>query len=284
MKVESQVALSNATPQISYDEYQKNIADIRSHIKSGEVYQVNFTLPLNVKIEGEPETLFRRILDRHPVSHAAYIDDGESVVLSFSPELFLEKRGGAIACRPMKGTAPRYPDMEDDLRSADALQKSEKNRAENAMIVDLLRNDMGRIARTGSVKVESLFDVECYPSIWTLTSTIKAEIGEASLFDVLRAMFPCGSVVGAPKIAAMRCISELESFYRGLYCGSVGWMSPNGDYSLNVAIRTLVLDKNSCGVYGVGGGIVFDSDAHLEWEECQWKSRILGTEGLSDWK
>jgi para-aminobenzoate synthetase component 1 len=288
-KTEWQASLSEqcgriveAVPRIGYEEYKRKIDDIRLRIENGEVYQVNFSFPMDVRIDGNPEGLFRRKLTQHPVSHAAYIDDGQSIVLSFSPELFLERRGGILLSRPMKGTAPRHTDKIEDLKSGDELKRSEKNRAENAMIVDLLRNDMGKIARTGSVRVESLFDLERYPSIWTLTSTIKAEIGEASLFDVIKSMFPCGSIVGAPKIAAMHCIDALEQFDRGLYCGSVGWLSPGGDFSLNVAIRTLVLDKAGRGVYGVGGGIVFDSEAELEWAECKWKSRILGETELGN--
>lgn len=143
------------------------------------------------------------------------------------------------------------------------------------MIVDLLRNDLGRVARPGSVRVEALFTLERYPSVWTLTSTVRADAPDASLADILRALFPCGSVTGAPKIAAMRRIRELEDGPRGLYCGSIGWLAPNGDFSLNVAIRTLVLGSATQGVYHAGGGIVADSDPAQEWEECEWKSRVL---------
>ncbi|AOK55022.1 aminodeoxychorismate synthase component I [Burkholderia stagnalis] len=266
----------NAAPRIGLGEYRKKISDIKHWLENGDVYQINLTFPIDVEIEGSPELLYREIINRHPVAHAAFIDDGESQVLSFSPELFLSRSGSILTSRPMKGTSPRHRNPEQDLISARTLQASTKDRAENAMIVDLLRNDMGKIARTGSVKVEKLFDLECYPSIWTLTSTIKADIGQASFFEILRALFPCGSVIGAPKIAAMRYIRQLEREDRGLYCGSIGWMAPNGDFSLNVAIRTLVLEKGGAGVYGVGGGVVLDSEADLEWSECQWKSRVLG--------
>ncbi|RQS76983.1 aminodeoxychorismate synthase component I [Burkholderia sp. Bp8963] len=270
-------------PRIDFSEYQKKIAHIKQWIEAGEVYQINFTLPVDVRMTGEPEGLYRELINRHPVSHAAYIDDGESYVLSFSPELFLSRSGNMLTSRPMKGTAPRHTDPAADLASAEALKASTKDRAENAMIVDLLRNDMGRIARVGSVNVDKLFDLERYPSIWTLTSTIKADVGRTSFRDILRALFPCGSVVGAPKIAAMRYIRQLELDDRGLYCGSIGWLAPDGDFSLNVAIRTLVLDKDGSGVYGVGGGIVLDSEADLEWSECQWKSRILEAGGGEGW-
>ncbi|MBN3787939.1 aminodeoxychorismate synthase component I [Burkholderia sp. Ac-20353] len=272
-----------AAPRIDFSEYQNKIAHVKQWIEAGEVYQVNFTLPVDVRMTGAPEGLYRELINRHPVSHAAYIDDGESYVLSFSPELFLSRSGNMLTSRPMKGTAPRHTDPAADLASAEALKASTKDRAENAMIVDLLRNDMGKIARVGSVNVDKLFDLERYPSIWTLTSTIKADVGRTSFLDILRALFPCGSVVGAPKIAAMRYIRQLELDDRGLYCGSIGWLAPDGDFSLNVAIRTLVLDKDGSGVYGVGGGIVLDSEADLEWSECQWKSRILEAGGGEGW-
>ncbi|WP_063888512.1 aminodeoxychorismate synthase component I [Burkholderia ubonensis] len=274
----------SASPRISFNEYRKKVSKIKRLLENGDVYQINLTFPIGVEIEGSPESIYREIINLHPVSHAAYIDDGESLVLSFSPELFLSRSGSILTSRPMKGTAPRHRHPEEDLISARALQASIKDRAENAMIVDLLRSDMGKIARVGSVRVEKLFDLERYPSIWTLTSTIKADIGQASFFEILRALFPCGSVVGAPKIAAMRHIRQLEMEDRGLYCGSIGWMAPNGDFSLNVAIRTLALGKNGSGVYGVGGGVVLDSKAELEWNECQWKSRVLGNVSSEGWR
>ncbi|MCA8274387.1 aminodeoxychorismate synthase component I [Burkholderia sp. AU30280] len=267
----------SARPRIRFAEYARHILAIKQQIENGDVYQVNFTLPVDVEMEGDPASLYRQLIHRHPVSHAAYIDDGESYTLSISPELFVAHADGMLTSRPMKGTAPRHADPEQDKRAADALLASDKDRAENAMIVDLLRNDLGKIARTGSVSVPRLFDLERYPSIWTLTSTIQAEVGDTTtLLEILRALFPCGSVVGAPKLAAMRCIREREVDDRGLYCGSLGWLAPNGDFSLNVAIRTLVLGRDGSGVYGVGGGIVFDSEPDLEWRECQWKSRVLG--------
>jgi len=146
------------------------------------------------------------------------------------------------------------------------------------MIVDLLRNDLGRLALPGSVRAEPLFSLEKYPSVWTMTSTVQAEIApETSFAEILRALFPCGSVTGAPKIAAMKRIQETEPEPRGIYCGSLGWLAPNGDFSLNVAIRTLVLDDQGHGRYHVGGGIVYDSDPEQEWDECHWKARILNT-------
>jgi para-aminobenzoate synthetase component 1 len=271
-------AVTAVRPRIACADYRAQVERILDGIAAGNFYQVNYTFPLDVTFDGSPESLYRTVLGRHPSAHAAYIadPDGGRHILSFSPELFLCREGARLVTRPMKGTAPRHDDAELDRRAAEALRSSPKNRAENSMIVDLLRNDLGRIARTGTVKVEKLLEVECYPSIWTMTSTLSADVGAASLHDVLRALFPCGSVTGAPKIAAMRCIRDLEPAPRGLYCGSIGWLAPNGDFSLNVAIRTLVVDEPGHGVYGVGGGIVHDSDPAQEWQECQWKARILG--------
>src|SRR5690606_24263696 len=192
-----------------------------------------------------PEQLYRTIASRHPIAHAAYFEDGHRTIASFSPELFVTRRGDKLTVRPMKGTAPRHPDPAQDQRQAEALQTSTKNRAENLMIVDLLRNDLGRIAVPGSVHVEALFSLEKYPSVWTLTSTISAtQSRNYSLLELCAALFPCGSITGAPKVAAMQAIAEVEPYPRGIYCGSLGWLAPDGDCSLNVAIRTLELSYN----------------------------------------
>lgn len=268
-------AVQAVQPRIGAARYCDKVRRIREWIAQGEVYQINYTHAADVSTQGAPDALYRRLAARHPSAHAAYVEDEGRTVLSFSPELFLQREGGTLTTRPMKGTAPRLPDLAADQASGQALLASEKNRAENLMIVDLLRNDLGRVARPGSVRVEALFTLERYPSVWTLTSTVRADAPDASLGDILRALFPCGSVTGAPKIAAMRRIRELEDGPRGLYCGSIGWLAPNGDFSLNVAIRTLVLDAATQGVYHAGGGIVADSDPAQEWEECEWKSRVL---------
>lgn len=275
---ETTAAITSIQAGINKEVYLSRIHQIREWIAQGEVYQINSTFPLNVKIEGDPAQLYRQIASRHPVAHAAFIEDEGRTILSFSPELFLERSGDTLITRPMKGTAPRAADPELDRQLGEALHKSEKNRAENLMIVDLLRNDLGRLARPGSVRAEPLFSLEKYPSVWTMTSTVKADIASTtSLAEILRALFPCGSVTGAPKIAAMKRIQETEPQPRGIYCGSLGWLAPNGDFSLNVAIRTLVLDEDGHGRYHVGGGIVYDSDPEQEWDECHWKARILNT-------
>ena len=268
-------AISLPTPRMTEADYVRQVDAIRGLIEDGELYQVNYTQPLDLQYQGDPATLYRRIAARNPVAHGAFIQDGERTVLSFSPELFVRREGSRLTTRPMKGTAPRHPDPIEDTRLGQALLASEKNRAENLMIVDLLRNDLGRLAQPGSVKVDALFSLERYPTVWTMTSTVSAEAPGAGLQAVLHALFPCGSITGAPKVAAMRRIRQMETAPRGLYCGSVGWLAPNGDFSLNVAIRTLVLDAHGHGVYSVGGGIVHDSDPSEEWQECHWKARIL---------
>lgn len=268
-------AIDSVTPEQSQEDYLRTIDQIRELIADGELHQLNYAQPLHVKTSASPQMLYRHIASRHPVAHAAYIEDAGRTVLSFSPELFLTRRGARLTARPMKGTAPRHSDPQEDTRLGQELLASTKNRAENLMIVDLLRNDLGRLAKTGSVKVDALFDLERYPSVWTMTSTVSADVPHASFSDILHALFPCGSITGAPKIAAMRRIRQLEVAPRSLYCGSLGWLAPNGDFSLNVAIRTLVLNQSGNGVYSVGGGIVYDSDPLQEWHECHWKARLL---------
>lgn len=276
----SRAGILSARPRLAHADYLSRIERIRDLIRAGEVYQINYTFGMDIETEGPPEALYRRLAHDHPCAHAAYIEDQDRRVLSFSPELFMQRQGPRLTCRPMKGTAPRHPDPIRDKALGQALQDSTKDRAENLMIVDLLRNDMGRLAIPGSVRVPRLFELEAYPSVWTLTSTIEAELPAFPLHSLLTALFPCGSITGAPKIAAMQHIRQLEPEPRGLYCGSIGWLAPNGDFSLNVAIRTLVLHERNHGRYHVGGGIVHDSIPEQEWEECLWKARILNATRL----
>jgi para-aminobenzoate synthetase component 1 len=269
-------SITSVTASLSQADYFDRIQKIKEWIAQGEVYQINSTFALNVSTQGSAQELYRQLANQHPSAHAAFIEDDEQTALSFSPELFLQRHGTTLITRPMKGTAPRSNDPLEDQRFGQRLQASAKDRAENLMIVDLLRNDLGRIAVPGSVVAEPLFSLEAYPSVWTMTSTIQATIAATtSLETILRALFPCGSITGAPKIAAMKRIQQTETQARGLYCGSLGWLAPNGDFSLNVAIRTLLLKQDGSGLYHVGGGIVHDSVAALEWDECHWKARIV---------
>ena len=272
----AKACITSVTASLSQTDYFDRIQKIKEWIAQGEVYQINSTFALNVSTQGSAQALYRQLANQHPSAHAAFIEDDEQTVLSFSPELFLQRRGTTLITRPMKGTAPRSNDPLEDQRLGQHLQASAKDRAENLMIVDLLRNDLGRIALPGSVVAAPLFSLEAYPSVWTMTSTIQATIApETSLEQILRALFPCGSITGAPKIAAMKRIQQTEAQPRGLYCGSLGWLAPNGDFSLNVAIRTLLLKQDGSGLYHIGGGIVHDSVAQLEWDECHWKARIV---------
>ena len=272
----AKACITSVTASLSQTDYFDRIQKIKEWIAQGEVYQINSTFALNVSTQGSAQALYRQLANQHPSAHAAFIEDDEQTVLSFSPELFLQRRGTMLTTRPMKGTAPRSNDPLEDQRLGQHLQASAKDRAENLMIVDLLRNDLGRIALPGSVVAAPLFSLEAYPSVWTMTSTIHATIApETSLEQILRALFPCGSITGAPKIAAMKRIQQTEAQPRGLYCGSLGWLAPNGDFSLNVAIRTLLLKQDGSGLYHIGGGIVHDSVAQLEWDECHWKARIV---------
>jgi len=276
----------HSAPGIAYDAYCNTIEDLRCAMARGDFYQANYTFPIHVTAHGSLEHLYRAIAHAHPSAHAVWFRDARRSILSFSPELFVARSGTTLTVRPMKGTAARHPDPVQDQRNADRLRASEKDRAENLMIVDLLRNDLGRIAVPGSVAVTSLFQLERYPSVWTMTSTITAQAPQRQLHDVLRALFPCGSITGAPKIAAMRALRRVEPQPRGIYCGSLGWLAPDGDFSLNVAIRTLefphvhpalhdTLSATHTGRFGVGGGIVYDSRAAHEWQECLWKARPL---------
>lgn len=264
---------------LTEEQYAQRIASIHQWIREGDVYQLNFTVPYTVKMRGSIAALYARLRQRQPVEYSALLhwDAGRSV-LSFSPELFFrvaEQDGERqITTRPMKGTAARGKTLSEDLAHADWLRNDPKNRAENVMIVDLLRNDLGRIANFGSVHTEDLFAVERLPTLWQMTSTVKADLRpEVGYYDIFRALFPCGSVTGAPKVRAMQLLAELEGRPRGVYTGAIGYFSRECTV-FNVAIRTLELDGN-VGTMGVGSGIVIDSDAKEEYRECLLKAEFL---------
>jgi para-aminobenzoate synthetase / 4-amino-4-deoxychorismate lyase len=254
--------------------YGAKIEAIRRLIQAGEVYQINFTTRAKLKLNCSAWQLFAALYSRHPAPYAAFLNTGAEQIVSLSPEMFFEIEGRSISVRPMKGTAPRGKLLEDDKVAAEQLRNSEKNRAENVMIVDLMRNDLGRICRAGSVKTTSLFDVERYPSVWQMTSTVKGELLAGCTFEsIVRALFPSGSVTGAPKIRAMEHIAQLEYEPRGVYTGAIGYFGKKRA-RFNVAIRTVELREKG-GIMGVGGGITFDSSADEEWEECHWKGAFL---------
>jgi para-aminobenzoate synthetase / 4-amino-4-deoxychorismate lyase len=253
--------------------YRRAVRRILRHIGEGDCYQVNFTWSLDFRYFGSPLALYQLLRVQQPVRHGAFVQLAGGSILSLSPELFLERRDHQLRVRPMKGTIQRTGAADADL--ADTLRNSEKDRAENLMIVDLMRNDLGRLAEVGTVKVEELFGIESYPTLLQMVSTISAQIPPLSLHTLLSALFPCGSVTGAPKIRAMEIIHELESRPRGLYTGSIGHLRPGGDFSFNVAIRTLELQENGIGVLGIGSGIVSDSRPDDEYAECLAKARFL---------
>jgi para-aminobenzoate synthetase/4-amino-4-deoxychorismate lyase len=263
-------------------EYARRIAAIHEWIRAGDVYQLNFTAPMRFEVQGSAAALYARLRARQPVDYGAFLhwQPGRRI-LSFSPELFFHieddgaRRGGRrIVTRPMKGTAPRGRTTREDHAIAEWLHGDAKNRSENVMIVDLVRNDLGRVAQTGSVNVEELFAVERYPTLWQMTSTVSAELRpEVGFHDVFRALFPCGSITGAPKVRAMQLIAELEGSPRGVYTGAIGFFSPRQTV-FNVAIRTLELD-GACGTMGVGSGVVIDSDPAQEFRECLLKAEFL---------
>lgn len=261
-------------PGWSEARHAKAVGRILEYIHAGDCYQVNLTFPLEGHAYGSPLALFAQLRASQAVAHGALIQDGKRWILSRSPELFVERRGDQLTCRPMKGTAARHEDPERDRASADALRASTKERAENLMIVDLIRNDLGRLAPPGGVKVERLFELESYRSVFQLTSSISARPVDAEFAQILPALFPCGSITGAPKIRAMQIIDELEDVPRELYCGALGWLAPDRDFSLSVPIRTLMLEADGACRLNVGSGIVADSEPAAEYRECTAKSRF----------
>lgn len=247
---------------------------VKALIAAGDIYQANLTFRAGFAFAGDPLALFATLRDAAGARYGAYVDDGERQMLSLSPELFFEVGpGGAIATKPMKGTAARGTDPASDQAARDGLSHSIKNRAENLMIVDLLRNDLGRIATLGSVTVKDLFAVETYPTLHQMVSTVRADLNRGTgIAEIVKALFPCGSVTGAPKIRAMEVIAELEQSPRGVYCGAVGWFAPGGTARFNVAIRTLTI-SGSKGELGIGGGVVQDSTGQDEYAEALLKAR-----------
>jgi para-aminobenzoate synthetase / 4-amino-4-deoxychorismate lyase len=256
--------------------YEKAVTRILDYIAAGDVYQINFTYPLAGSTAENPVALYRRLRESQRVPYGALIHDGAgNWILSFSPELFFRIDDGVITAKPMKGTAPRHPLPESDQGIAARLQQDPKNRAENLMIVDLLRNDLSRIAETGSVHVPDLYSIETYTTVHQLTSTITARLAaEKDAIDALATLFPCGSVTGAPKIRAMQIIREIEPQPRGVYCGAIGWIGPDNSACFNVPIRTLQLSAREV-TFGLGSGIVADSIPASEWQECADKGSFL---------
>jgi para-aminobenzoate synthetase component 1 len=270
------VALAPFAPSVSPAQYAAAFARVQGYIAAGDCYQINLTFALGSRLlSGSPLGLYGALRVGQPVGYGAYVDLGEGpVVVSRSPELFFRVTGGLIESRPMKGTAPRSDDPAQDAFLAAELHASEKARAENLMIVDLLRNDIARMSQVGSVKVPELYAVESFATVHQMSSRVQGRLLHgAGLAQVMAALFPCGSVTGAPKIRAMQIIAEVEAEPRGVYCGAIGWAAPDGDQCWSVAIRTLRLWPDGEVRLNVGGGVIHDSTEGGEWEEALWKAR-----------
>ncbi|AHD00180.1 aminodeoxychorismate synthase component I [Leisingera methylohalidivorans] len=268
--------LGDLEPRWSYERYAEAFAEVNRNIGKGDIYQANLTFPIDAEAFGTAGELYAALQARQAVGHGVLVEqDGLPDLLSRSPELFFRTDAeGVIETRPMKGTQPRSDDPVEDARRRDFLRQDEKNRAENLMIVDLLRNDISRVAETGSVHVPELFAVESYATVHQMVSMVRAKLRpDAGLAEIFAALFPCGSITGAPKIRAMEILADLEPWPRDVYCGTIGWAAPDGASEFNVAIRTLMLEEGRA-TLNVGGGVVWDSTAGSEYEEALWKARF----------
>lgn len=260
----------------SFDDYHTALQQIQIALRSGDTYQVNYTFRCLLERTGCFKNLYSALRAAQPVEYGALLSFEDCTILSRSPELFFRKTGSHFMTKPMKGTAPRQNNTQDDKKVSKKLQSDPKTRSENMMIVDLLRNDFGRIAKTGSVKVDSLMGLETYATVHQIVSTISCEVDETiSLFEIFKALFPCGSVTGAPKKSTMEIINTLEPSPRGVYTGAIGYVTPDRDMCFNVPIRTLEFDNTGTGTMGIGSGVVAASDTHSEWEECLLKAKFL---------
>jgi para-aminobenzoate synthetase / 4-amino-4-deoxychorismate lyase len=268
--------LSELRPVISRGDYSRAFATVQEYIRAGDVYQANLTFPLTADYAGDPLALYAALRARAGAGYGGIVGTGETHYLSFSPELFFALKDRRITTKPMKGTAQRLADSAADALAAESLRTQPKQRAENLMIVDLLRNDLSRVCAAGSVLVPELFHIESYPTVHQMTSTVTGVLnGEADAVDVIKALFPCGSITGAPKIRAMQVVEEVEAAPRGLYCGSIGRIDANGDAAFNVAIRTFTLcDVTKSLSLGLGSGVVADSVEADEWAECLAKGNF----------
>ncbi len=270
-------------PTVNRADYDRAIAAIKTSIRQGDTYQVNYTFRLRAPFTGDPWGLFQRMIAAQGAGYGAFVQGISAVgqteerfcLCSASPELFFQQQGADLVSRPMKGTAARGAQPQPDQQQAQWLHASAKNRAENVMIVDMMRNDLNRIARPGSVVVPQLFEVEQYPTLWQLTSTVCCKT-DAGVVDLFRALFPAASITGAPKARTMQIIQRLETTPRHIYTGTIGYLSPHATAQFNVAIRTVLCDRQqNLAEYGIGSGIVWDSETGAEYEECLTKAKIV---------
>jgi len=266
--------IGNLELEVSEAEYLSNIGTIHRYIAQGDTYQVNYTIRAKFSYDYDPIELYLALRATQAVSYSAFIRVEDHHILSLSPELFFRIDGDTITSRPMKGTAPRGKTLEEDMMIARELFGDIKNRAENVMIVDLIRNDIGRLTETGSVVVPELFTIERYKTLFQMTSTVQGRLKGRDWREIFQSLFPCGSVTGAPKIRTMEIIAELESSPRGVYTGAIGFITPAGDAVFNVAIRTVELERGK-GIVGIGSGITIGSNPKKEYEECALKSHFI---------
>lgn len=265
--------------KISFDDYSRRLETLQSHIAAGDIYQANFTIRSTASAAGvAPAELFLNLCKNHPVPYAAFVNTGDIQLASISPELFLNRYGNQLTSSPMKGTVRREPLPDDDHMAADRLHNDEKNRAENLMITDMVRNDFGRVCMPGTIRVDPLFQVDTYRTVHQMISTVHGELApDMKLTDIMKAAFPAASITGAPKIKAMELISAAETSPRKAYTGNIGSIFPNGDFCFNVAIRTMIFQAGTIEL-GIGGGIVTDSKTMSEWEEAILKSRFSSSQ------
>ena len=277
LKANAPFKLGKQTPTLSKNDFIKKIEQIKTKIAAGATYQVNYTHTLHASFHGDPFSFFATLIHGQKTRHAAFIQTNDISICSASPELFFHQKNEEITMRPMKGTARRGLTPEQDWAQSVILQHAQKDRAENIMIVDMVRNDLGRIAIPSTISVENPFEIEKYPTVWQMISTIKADLKTPSLSTLFKNLFPCASITGAPKAKTMEIIKSLEPNPRNIYTGAIGFAAPNNQESyFNVAIRTaLIHHKQNKLEYGVGGGIVWDSQPESEWEETQSKALIL---------
>ncbi len=273
---ESNMCLYDLQLNIDKPTYLKTISTIKTYISAGDTYQINYTLKYKFKLQGTAAALYKALRKKQPVEFGALLHFPASKIVSLSPELFIKKGGSTITSKPMKGTAKRGKTKAEDVAIVDFLKQDSKTLSENVMIVDLIRNDLGRICKTGSVHVENLFQVQTFKTLHQMISTVKGRLEKNLKFkDLLHALFPCGSITGAPKIRTMEIINALEKEPRGIYTGAIGYLMPNDDFYFNVPIRTIAIDENKLCEMGVGSGIIYESDAEAEFEECLLKADFL---------
>jgi para-aminobenzoate synthetase/4-amino-4-deoxychorismate lyase len=276
-QVESEPYIDNISLSETHERYLKNLKKIHQYIYDGETYQVNYTIRMSFELHGEVLSLYKTLRQRQAVEYSALLLLPNKSILSLSPELFIEKKASTLTSKPMKGTSSRGSTPELDAQVLKAMKADPKQRSENLMIVDLMRNDIGKLAKVGSMEVESLFQIQSFATLHQMISTVRGEVdSDISFQTIVDSLFPCGSITGAPKVRTMEIINELESTPRGIYTGAIGYITPNNDFTFSVPIRTIEFDNNSkLGNLGIGGGIIYESDAEQEWQECLLKAKFL---------